>query len=403
LNVAVEKRRIKHQLPRLRIFDVLILGVTGLVGLFLLSSCAPPPPPRLVLTPVEFDELTDWNTDSHVDALIAFKRSCGRFNNLPDDKAVGPNGVAGTIADWRPICAAAVTVADKDASTFFETWFTPYLAKDNDNPEGLFTGYYEAEIRASWSRNAEHKVPIFRVPDDVVKVDLGSFRDEWKGKKLVGRVVNGRLEPLPDRSQIDAGALDGKGLELIWASDPVDVFFLHIQGSGRAVMDDGQILRLGYAGQNGHPYVAIGRDLIERGAIPREHMSMQAIRKWLNENPDKSPEVMALNPSYVFFRILEKEGPVGAQGVPLTPGRSLAVDLKFMPMGIPIWLDTTDPLETEKPLRRLVVAQDTGGAIKGPVRGDLFWGFGGEAAAKAGAMKQAGRYYLLLPKTVTRG
>lgn len=251
-------------------------------------------------------------------------------------------------------------------------------------------------------RHGPYRTPVYARPMDMVTADLGLFREEWKGKTLVGRVVEGRLRPFPPRAEIEAGALEGEGLEILWIDDPVDGFFLHIQGSGRVAMNDGRIVRLGYAGQNGHPYVAIGRELIERGAIPRERMSMQAIRAWLKNNPDDAPRLMASNPSFVFFRELKGPGPIGAHGVPLTPGRSLAVDRSFIPLGVPVWLDTTDPLSPETPLRRLVVAQDTGGAIRGPVRGDLFWGFGADAAAKAGPMKQAGRYYLLLPKAVSQ-
>ncbi len=270
------------------------------------------------------------------------------------------------------------------ARAFFETWFDPFLADDNDNAEGLFTGYYEAELHGSRTRREAYQTPIYARPKDMVTADLGLFREEWKGKTLVGRVVDGRLRPFPSRAEIEAGALAGEDLEILWVDDPVDAFFLHIQGSGRVVMNDGEIVRLGYAAQNGHSYVAIGRELIERGAISRERMSMQAIRGWLEDHSDEAPQLMASNPSFVFFRELKGPGPIGAQGVPLTPGRSLAVDRKYIPLGVPLWLDTTDPLSPDTPLRRLVVAQDTGGAIKGPVRGDLFWGFGAAAAAQGG-------------------
>ncbi len=370
-----------------------------------LAHCAPPPPSRLVLTPVTYDELADWRLDDQSGALTALRRTCVRFDGFEDNRRVGPEALAGTIADWRPICLAAVDAGATDdaARRFFEAWFDPFLAADNEHAEGLFTGYYEAELHGSWTREGVYQSPIYARPKDMVTANLGRFREEWKGKTLVGRIDGGRLRPFPTRSEIDAGALDGENLEIVWVDDPIDAFFLHIQGSGRVAMNDGRTVRLGYAGRNGHAYVAIGRELIERGAIPRERMSMQAIRAWLKDNPDEAPDLMASNPSFVFFRVLKKPGPVGAQGVPLTPGRSLAVDLKFIPLGIPVWLDTTDPLSAETPLRRLVVAQDTGGAIKGPVRGDLFWGFGDTAAAKAGQMKQKGRYYLLLPKTVSKG
>jgi membrane-bound lytic murein transglycosylase A len=301
--------------------------------------------------------------------------------------------------------AAATAAASSDpgaARRFFETWFAPYLVTDNGNSEGVFTGYYEAELRGAWTRKGPYQVPVYRPPNDLITVELGLFRDEWKGQRLTGRQVDGRLVPYPTRAEIDAGALAGKGSELLWVDDAVDSFFLHVQGSGRVVMENGQVVRLGFAGRNGHSYVAIGRELMRREAIPREQMSMQAIRAWLKANPDEASEVMALNPSFIFFRVIDGEGPIGAEGVPLTPGRSLAVDPTFVPLGLPIWLDTTDPLNPEQPLRRLVVAQDTGSAIKGPVRGDLFWGFGETAAAKAGAMKQRGRYFILLPRKVPK-
>lgn len=357
-----------------------------------------------MLTPITYDQLTDWHLDDQSGALAALRQTCTRFERFKEDRTVGSNSLAGTIADWRPICAAAANAGDTGelARRFFERWFDPFLAADNDNAEGLFTGYYEAELHGSRNREGAYQTPIYAPPKDMVTANLGEFREEWKGKTLVGRLDNGRLLPFPARSEIESGALGGQDLEILWVDNPIDAFFLHIQGSGRVSMNDGQTVRLGYAGQNGHPYVAIGRELIERKAIPREKMSMQAIRAWLEENPDAAPDLMASNPSFVFFRELKKPGPIGAQGVPLTPGRSLAVDLKFIPLGVPVWLDTTDPLTPETPLRRLVVAQDTGGAIKGPVRGDLFWGFGDEAATKAGPMKQKGGYYLLLPKAVSR-
>ncbi|MEX2454364.1 MAG: MltA domain-containing protein, partial [Rhodospirillaceae bacterium] len=205
--------------------------------------------------------------------------------------------------------------------------------------------------------------------------------------------------PYHDRGGIEAGALRGRSLELAWVDSAADAFFLHIQGSGRIRLPDGSILRVGYADANGHVYTAIGRDLIARGAIPREEMSMQAIRTWLAAHPDEGIELMRSNRSFVFFRELTGPGPVGAQGVPLTPGRSLAVDRNLLPLGVPVWLDTTLPDANGTPFRRLMVAQDTGGAIRGAVRGDVFWGAGAEAADRAGKMKQTGRYWLLRPRS----
>lgn len=208
---------------------------------------------------------------------------------------------------------------------------------------------------------------------------------------------NGRGVTLPSRAQIEAGALAGRGLELLWLDDPIAAFFLHIQGSGQVEMRDGTRVRIGYAGKNGHAYMPIGAELIRRGEIAQEEMSMQAIRAWLIAHPQEGRKLMAMNPSFVFFRLVNGEGPIGAQGVPLLPGRSVAVDPSFVPYGVPLWMDTTDPL-AGTPLRRLVVAQDTGAAIKGAVRGDLFWGSGEEAAAGAGLMRQPGQWFFLLPK-----
>ncbi len=231
-------------------------------------------------------------------------------------------------------------------------------------------------------------------------VELGLFRPAWRGERIGGRVEAGQLKPYATRAEIERGALAKRDLELFWVDDPVDAFFLHIQGSGRIRLPDGAVARIGYDGQNGRPYVPIGRILAERGALARDDVSMQTIRAWLAAQPGEAAALMDENPSYVFFRELTGEGPVGAQGVVLTAGRSLAVDRTFLPLGVPLWLDLDDPKEGNGKLRRLVVAQDTGGAIRGPVRGDLFWGFGPEAAERAGMMKDRGTYYLLLPRDV---
>ena len=304
-------------------------------------------------------------------------------------------------ADWRPICTAAKGIGDGgDAAAryFFETWFRPYLVTDGGRADGLFTGYYEPELRGAWTRHGSYRSPIYARPRDLVSVELGRFRDDWRGQRIAGRLKDGQLVPFDSRAEIERGALGGRGLELLWVDSPVDAFFLHIQGSGRVAMEDGSVVRLGYAGHNGRAYVAIGRLLVERGEIPKAEVSMQSIRAWLAANPSEGVILMERNPSYIFFHTVAGHGPVGAQGVVLTPGRSLAVDTKFVPLGLPLWLDTTDPRDPARPLRRLVVAQDTGTAIKGAVRGDLFWGSGAAAAGPAGRMKESGRYYLLFPK-----
>jgi membrane-bound lytic murein transglycosylase A len=369
-----------------------VLG--AVLAVLVLAACAAPAPPdTLTLTPTTFDRLPGWRDDAHGGVMIAFRRSCARLS------AASATAAAAT-GPWRDICGAAerVNAGDRAARDFFENRFVPHLAANNGESEGLFTGYYEAELRGAPRRKGRYRIPIYARPADLVSVDLGRFRAEWKGQRLAGRVVDGRLVPFPTRAQIRKGALKDSGLELLWVDDPVDAFFLHVQGSGRVIMDEGPVVRLGYAATNGHPYVSIGKELIARGAISRQDMSMQSIRAWLRAHPGEGAALMATNPSFIFFRPLDGAGPIGAEGVPLTPGRSLAVDTRFVSFGVPVWLDTTDPLDPETPLRRLVIAQDTGGAIKGPVRGDLFWGFGAGAAERAGHMKQTGRYYLLLPK-----
>jgi len=233
-----------------------------------------------------------------------------------------------------------------------------------------------------------------------VMVDLRDFADAPTPRRIGGRVVNGRLVPYASRADIVAGALARQGLELVWVDDPIDAFFVQIQGSGVVQLAEGGTMRIGYAGQNGHAYTAIGRELIAEGALTRETVSMQSIRAWLLAHPERADEMMNRNASYVFFEALEGDGPIGSQGVVLTPERSLAIDREFIAQTTPIWVDTMAPIpgqDGEAPWRRLVVAQDTGGAIRGPVRGDIYWGSGERAADIAGRTKGTGRYYLLLP------
>jgi len=384
-------------------------AVVLLLGLGLLAGCGREPttpaeevPPRLTLSPASFADLPGWDGDRHGEAVPVLARSCDRLLRQPADRPLGPDGAMGRIRDWQEPCRALAKVPAGDhaaARRFFETWFTPALAGNNGDAQGLFTGYYEASLKGSRRRHGPYQTPLRARPDDLVMVDLGEFRDGLKGERIAGRVVDGRLRPFEDRKAIEAGALDGRGLELVWVDDPVDAFFLHIQGSGRVLLDDGSELRVGYAGQNGHPYVAIGRALVERGHLSKEAVSMQSIRAWLDANPGQVTDLLHLNPSYVFFRLLEGEGPVGAQGVPLTAGRSIAVDRSFVAYGTPLWLEAADPLDPARSIRRLMVAQDTGGAIRGPVRGDFFWGYGAEAEQRAGLMKSPGRYWLLIPRT----
>ena len=359
-----------------------------------------PPPDHLVLTPASFDDLKGWASDGVGEALAAFKKSCARRARFADDAAVGPQGMAGKVGDWRPPCTAAASVDERDdaaARGFFVTWFQPYRCANNQTTDGLFTGYYEPELKGSRTRGPGFETPLMKRPPDLVAVDLGDFRADWRGERIAGRVVDGRLKPYETRAQIDAGALDRLNLGFLWVDDPVAAFFLQVQGSGRIDLPDGSQVRVGFDGQNGQPYVAIGRVMIERGLLDRESATMPRIRAWLAAHPAETRGILDANPSYVFFREIAGEGPIGSEGVALTSGRSLAVDTKFLPLGAPFWLDAA---ADDGAIERLLIAQDTGGAIRGPVRGDVFWGHGPDAERRAGTMRSHGGYFLLLPKTV---
>ncbi len=303
---------------------------------------------------------------------------------------------------WRPVCAAASAMQRpnrEQARRFFETRFTPYqLLKTDGGAEGLATGYYEPLLRGSRKQTARYRYPIYGVPDDLLTLDLPAFNAEPRDARARARIDGKRVVPYFDRAQIEAGTAPVRGREIAWVDDPVELFFLQIQGSGRLDLEDGGVMRVGYADHNGHPYRSIGRLLIDRGELTADRASMQGIKAWAQQNPDKLRAVLDHNPRYVFFRELPPGlgGPLGAQGVPLTPRRSIAVDPRFVPLGAPVFLATTWPLSA-KPLNQLMLAQDTGSAIRGAVRADFFWGYGNEAGRQAGRMKQGLRMWLLLP------
>ena len=366
-----------------------------------------PPPDRLVLEPVSYDALPGWADDDVAAALPALRRSCLRMRFLDPDQEVRPVEQGGTIADWMPFCVDLLEAKDGAAlRAVLQEHLVPFAVRNNRREEGLFTGYYEPTLQGSRRRTARYRYPLYLRPRDIVSVDLGKFREEFDGRRVAGRLVGDELRPYHDRAAIDDGALARKGLELVWVDDAVDSFFLHIQGSGRVELAGGEVMRVGYAGQNGHPYYAIGRELVIRDGVDPKDVSMQSIRAWLADHPEQADEVMQLNPSYVFFREVRGDGPLGSQGVPLEPGRSLAVDRGYHPMGAPVWLDATAPdaddaeAQEGMSLQRLMVAQDTGGAIRGPVRGDVFWGGGERGAEIAGRMKNRGRMWVMLPKSI---
>jgi membrane-bound lytic murein transglycosylase A len=380
-----------------------------LAGWFLHSFKPAPVPDGLVLKEVTFNDLHGWVSDRQSITLAAFRKSCARFDNIPASRSLGAKGIGGTIADWRQSCQVAKSVPDNDdvrARLFFEMQFTPFKAHNRDDATGMFTGYYEPLLKGSLQPTGPYQVPLHARPDDLITVELKDFRSDLRGRRIAGRLKGDRLVPYPERKKIVSGVLADRAKPLVWVDDDVSAFFLQIQGSGRVALASGGEMRVGYAATNGQPYTAIGRELIRRGAVTKETVSLQSIRSWLKDNPKEAPDVMALNKSYVFFRELKGEGPIGAQSVALTPERSLAVDRKYIPLGVPIWLEATAPHENpdlpDQDLRQLLVAQDTGGAIRGPVRGDVFWGFGKRAEEIAGRMKHQGSYYLLLPKTIAR-
>lgn len=357
------------------------------------------------LAPVGFAQLTGWDQDHPAQALAPFLSGCARMGDIATLGGSGETATrGGTAAAWKPACDAARTVPagdDTAARAFFEAQFQPYAVTADGRDQGLFTGYYEPEVRGARSPGAGYDVPLMSKPSDIVQIDLGAFADDLKGRRFGGRLQGGALVPYYDRAEIVGGALKSRRLDFLWLANPVDAFFLQIQGSGRVRLPDDKVVRVTYAGQNGRPYVAIGKVLADQGAIPLAQVSMQSIRSWLESHPAEAGAVMDRNPSYVFFRELTgvrpDEGPPGALGAALTPGRSIAVDRGFIPLGAPVFIDTTDPIDGSR-LARLMVAQDLGGAIKGPVRADIFFGWGHDAEDRAGRMRQQGHQFVLLPK-----
>ncbi|TFW32011.1 murein transglycosylase A [Massilia horti] len=349
---------------------------------------APPPPPAPLMTPTSFGALPGWEQDDLRQAWPAFAASCRALT---------------TKDDWKAACAAARLVDVRDGNAirqYFESWFVPNLIRAEDGSEqGLITGYYEPMLYGSRKRGGAYQTPLYKVPDDLLTIDLASVYPNLKGMRLRGRLVGKSVVPYSTRAEIERANLPGK--ELLWVNDPVEAFFLEVQGSGRVRLDDsGETVRIAYADQNGHPYKAIGRWLVEQGELTVEQATAQGIKAWIAAHPERRQELFNVNPSYIFFREERLPdpgvGPKGALGVPLTPARSVAIDPKYLPLGAPLFLATTEA-GSEVPMRRLVMAQDTGGAIRGAVRADFFFGFGGSAPDNAGRMKQQGTIWVLMP------
>ncbi|MCX7193165.1 MAG: MltA domain-containing protein [Proteobacteria bacterium] len=372
-----------------------------LAASLLLAACAiaPVPPPAPVSLPAppalptptatfnqsKWEMLPDWQTLDLSPSLPALLQSCRVLKDRPH---------------WQEICSRAVQLSPADSNalrTFYENWFTPYQVRNPDgSDQGMITGYYEPKLFGSRNRSARFCHPLYAVPGDMLTIDLGEQYPQIKDLRLRGRLIGRRVVPYYNRAEIDAGAKSFKAL--FWVDSALDLFFLQVEGSGRIELPDGRLVKVGYADQNGHPYVSIGRKLVEMGELRLEDASMQGIRNWAKNNQDKLPALLEQNPSYVFFRELTGKSPaaLGALGVPLTEQFSLAVDARIIPLGTPVFLSTTYP-DDNAALNRLMLAQDTGGAIKGAVRADFFWGFGESAANRAGKMKQRGRMWVLFP------
>ncbi|MBA2413247.1 MAG: MltA domain-containing protein [Burkholderiaceae bacterium] len=349
---------------------------------------------------VTFDALPATSHADWAAAWPAFLKSCDALTRRDS---------------WREVCAQTLAVDARDGAAvraFFASRFDVYRigSRQSENGKeidarssGLVTGYYEPLLRGSRARTDKFSVPLYRVPDDLIVVDLASVYPELSNMRLRGKLQGRRIVPYPTRGEI-IGSNSLRGNELLWVDDSVDAFFLQIQGSGRVQLVDGTTVRVGYADQNGHPYRSLGRWLIDQGQLTIDQASMQGIKTWAQRNPAQLKEALDQNSSFVFFRELPlgnaTAGPLGALGVALTPGRSVAVDPRFIPLGVPVVLATTDP-ESQTPIVRPMLAQDTGGAIRGPLRFDFFWGFGAAAGERAGRQKHEGRAWMLLPKGTT--
>ncbi|SEP24846.1 murein transglycosylase A [Nitrosovibrio sp. Nv6] len=375
------------------------LAVVAFILLLLLNACTIVPTPRVasekpaappsapVLKPTDWDALTGWTDNDLPPALDTFLRSCSVLKNQPL---------------WQETCTQADSMRGQTGATlrqFFESHFVPHQLLNSDGSgDGLITGYYEPLLKGSRTQSRRYRYPLYATPDELLVVDLSEVYPELKNMRLRGRLQGRKVVPYYSRSDITSNPSRLQGKELLWVDDEVELFFLQIQGSGRVELENGEIVRVGYSEQNGHPYKSIGKLLVERGELPLEKASMQGIKAWGQRNPHKLGELLRQNSSFVFFRELPAAvpGPLGSLGVPLTAGRSLAVDPRAVPQGAPVFLATTWP-NTDKQLYRLMVAQDTGGAIKGNVRADFFWGFGREAADQAGKMRQTGKMWVLMP------
>ncbi len=377
-------------------------------ALLVLSACMGPRdvttlPPRF--SSISFKDLPHYKTDTDLSGFkTAMLRSCDLFLKRPATASMKPAGTAG---DWRPFCDDLSRADNAEIKGVIETHLTPYRVTLSGQTDGLFTGYYEPTLRASKTRGGIYQTPVRGRPLDHVVVDAGAFRPDLKGVRLTGQLTGSpgdyTLIPYPDRAGIEKGKIPANADHVLaWAADPADVFFLEIQGSGKLLMEDGSVMHVGYHERNGQKYTALGKVMVDKGLIPKDQVSMQTIKAYLAAHPDQAPALMNENASAVFFREIMGDGPIGASGLALIPGRSLAVDPRFWSYGLPVFIDAETPERTPSGPRfsRLMIAQDTGGAIRGAIRGDVFWGDGPDAAHTAGLMQSRGMMWILLPRTI---
>jgi membrane-bound lytic murein transglycosylase A len=350
----------------------------------------------VMLKKVQFADLAGWNNDNFAEVISVFNKNCNQIMKK-SGVYLGNSAIKVKISDLQNKCNkffAANIKNSNDMKKFLESEFNVYAVTDKGKAEGKFTSYYEAVIHASYHKSDKYKYPVYGKPDDLIEINLRDFGTDLPDKRLVGRVDNNKFVPYYNRRDIE-----NKGISapvLMWGDDLVDIHFMQIQGSAVAKMDDGTEVRIGYADNNGYKFKGIGSILISKGYISKEDSSMPKIREWLRKNPDKAQDLMAENERFIFQKINTADGPLGAFGIPLTAGRSLAVDTDFIPLGSVLWLNTTSPDHRE--INKVVFAQDIGSAIKGVVRGDYFWGHGEEALKHAGRMNSSGKYFIILPK-----
>lgn len=353
--------------------------------------------PMVELQVADFDELVGWKKDNFAEAIPAFIENCKKIS-LNKNQAIDRSKIVISTKDYHKICqrfSSAHIKSSEQFRRFIEQNFIPYLVLDNGNADGKFTSYYEAEIRASKSKHDQYQYPVYGKPESLIEVNLQEFDATLPNRRLVGRVEKQKFIPYYTRAEIENA--DFAAPVLMWGNDPIDIYIMQIQGSAIASLDDGTKLRIGYADNNGYPFKGIGSILLSKKLLEPGKGNMMNIKEWLRDNPDLAKPNMQENKRFVFHRTIEGDGPIGALGVPLKAGRSMAVDRSVVPLGSLLWLDTTTP--DKQPLQRLVAAQDIGGAIKGAVRGDYFWGSGGdEILAKAGSMNSSGQYYILIPR-----